>query len=360
MMSRRRTTWPKQAVSLSVGDRNAPLEADLDADVVQDHPMVGNTIEVSCIAGGTLKGHRGKKAQVLGVILRFGQPVGYKVRINNGSEEVGSAKDFYLDRCLVEDALAPTATSVALREGLSHWGQQRDYWHLDSGGLESMAFAVASVTPTAIAQPYEWGWDFAVPDPMKGDFTQVRCAAFQSGNYWTVSTAVRPIRGGMQPVVNPIEDHWARTFFWTHSIAKVMAERFGWPWEKEVKNIEARAVATAKVLVPMVNEALSKCLAARKEITGTALDLRPGSVSAGFSVVRLKAASVGLTEPPTDRRPYTVLSIAPSVAKDRRYLQQVVLHECVHIAVASDGGPPHNELFEEIAEQVGRDPEHQE
>ena len=352
-------TWSKQAVSLSVGDRNAPLEADLDADVVRDHTMVGKTIEVSSIAGGTLKEHRGKKAQVLGVILRFGQPVGYSVRINDGPDEIGSAKDFYLDRCVVEDAMTPTATSAALREGLSHWNRQRDYWHTESGGLESMAFAVASVTPAAIAQHYEFGWDFAVPDPMKGGYTQARCAAFQNGNYWTASMAVRPIRGGMQPVVNPIEDHWARTFFWTHAIAKGMTERFGWPWEKEVRSIEARAVATAKVLVPMVNQSLQKCLAARKEITGTSLDLAPGSVSAGFSVVRLKAGTIGLTEPASDRRPYTVVSIAPSAAKDPKYLRQVVLHECAHIAVAANGGPPHNELFEAIAESVGLDPEHQ-
>ena len=359
-MTRRRTTWPKQAVSLSIsGDRTSPLEADLRADLVTDHPIVGSTVEVSCIAGGGLKEHRGDKAEVLGVILRFGQPVGYRVRVKSGVEEVGTSKDFYLNRCLVEDALAPTATSAALREGLSHWGQQRDYWHLDSGGLESMAFAVASVTPTAVATPYEWGWDFAVPDPMRGDFSQARCAAFQSGNYWTASMAVRPIRGGMQPIANPIEDHWARTFYWTHSIAKGMTEMFGWPWAKEVKNIEARAIASAKVLRPMVNAALEKCLAAREEITGDALDMNlKNDVSAGFSVVRLKAATVGLTEPPTDRRPYTVISIAPSSARDPRYLRQVVLHECIHIAVASDGGPPHNDLFNAIADKVGLESDH--
>jgi len=356
-MSRRRTTWPKQAVSLSVGDRQSPLEADIHSDVIRDHPMVGKTIEVSCIAGGTLMEHRGEKAEVIGVILRFGQPVAYSVEVK-GSREVGSAKDFYLDRCLVEDALAPTATSAALREGLSHWGQQRDYWHTDSGGLESMAFAVASVTPTALAQHYEWGWDFSVPEPMRGDFSQVRCAAFQSGNYWTASTAVRPVRGGMQPVVNPIEDHWARTFQWTHTIAKGMTEMFGWPWAKAVKNIEARAVASAKVLRPMVNKALGKCLVAREEITGEGFDLSPNDVSAGFSVVRLKAATVGLTEPPTDRRPYTVISIAPAAARDPDYLRQVVIHECIHIAVASDGGPPHNGLFNAIAERVGLEPKY--
>ena len=348
----------KKAVSLSMGDRNSPLEADIQADMLTEHPTVGSKIEVSRFAGGTLKDHRGKKATVLGVVTRFGQVVGYKVQIKNGPMEVGAAKDFYLDRCLVEDAQAPTATSAALREGISHWGQQRDYWHIDTGGLESLAWAVAAVTPAAIATPYEWGWDFAVPEPMHGDFTQVRCLAFQHNNYWTMATAVTPIRGGMQPIVNPIEDHWARTFYWTHTIAKAMAERHEWPWQVAVKSIEARAMATAKVLVPMVNKALRSCLRARREITGTAPDIRPRDVSAGFSVVRLKAGTIGLTEPPTDRRPYTVISIDPAAAKDPEYLWQVVLHECVHIAVDSDGGPPHNDLFNEIAKRVGVKEEH--
>jgi hypothetical protein len=346
----------KEAVSLSLGDRTSPLEADIQADATTTHPQVGSKIEVSRFAAGTLKEHRGKGATITAVIMRFGHAVGFKVQIKGGPEEVGPLKDFYIDRCLVEDAQTPTATSMAVREGLSHWSQQRDYWHIDTGGLEAMAFALASVTPSAIPTPHPWGWDFAVPEPMKGDFTQVRCVAYQHNNFWSVATAVTPIRGGLQPMVHPIEDHWARTFHWTHTIAKIMTERFDWPWDQAVRSIETRAAASAKILAPMVNEALSRCLDARREITGTAPDV--GDVSAGFSVVRLKAGTIGLTEPPSDRRPYTVVSIDPAAAKSPKYLRQVVLHECAHIAVASDGGPPHNDLFLRISEMVGIDPEH--
>ena len=352
----------KQAASLPMGGRNIPLEADFSVDVAYDHEMVGDVVEVSSIADGTLEPLRDKEAEILGVITRFGQIVGYKVKVKGDEEKHGPAKDFFVDRCLVEDIQPPTATSAALREGFSHWGQQRDYWHTDTGGLESLVFAVASVTPRAVATAHEWGWEFMVPDPMPLDSTQVRCLAFQHGKFWTVATTVTPQRGGtfsMSESRNAyIEDHWARVFDWTHKIAMGMVQ-YGWPWEQEAHRIKARAIATSQVLVPLASAVLQECLAARREITGNAPELLPGSVSVGFSVVRLKPNTVGLTEPPTDRRPYTVMSIAPSAAKDLNYLRQVLLHECIHIAVANPGGgPPHNGLFNAIAEKVGLEPKH--
>ena len=348
----------KHAASLSIGGRNLPLEADVAVDVAYDHELVGKAVEISTLADGALRPFRDKKAEILGVITRFGQIVGYKVTVKGDGDYHGPAKDFFVDRSLVEDIQPPTATSSALREGLSHWGQQRDYWHTDTGGLESLVFAVASVTPQATVVAHEWGWEFAVPAPMPGSQTLVRCLAFQHENFWTLGTTVIPVRGQSQDPPGIIQDHWARVFQWTYEITLGMVQ-YGWPWEQEAHRIKARAIATSQVLVPMASDVLQECLAARREITGTAPDLLPGSVSVGFSVVRLKPNTVGLTEPPTDRRPYTVMSIAPSAARDLNYLRQVLLHECIHIAVANPGGgPPHNGLFNAIAEKVGLEPKH--
>lgn len=350
----------RQAASLSLGGRDVPLEADLNADTSFDHEMVGQPAEVSRIAGGGLRSHRDQKCTILGVMTRFGQVIGYKVQIGK-HEHYGTCKDFYVDRSVLEDIQPPTATAVAMREGLSHWNQQRDYWHTQTAGLESMAFAVASVTPQAVAQHYEWGWDFAVPDLMPGGCTTVRCPAFQHNDFWTVTTSVFPLRGGLQPKAPVIEDHWQRTFMWTLAIADGMTnlDTDPWPWEKAVASVKARMLATERVLVPLVDQMLQECLEARREITGSAPDLTPGSVSAGFSSVRLMPNTIGLTEPPTDRRPYTVISIAPQAAKDPRYLRQVILHECIHIAVANgSSATPHNDLFNAVAERLGLDPKH--
>jgi len=83
-------------------------------------------------------------------------------------------------------------------------------------------------------------------------------------------------------------------------------------------------------------------------------------ISIGCSRVRLTAGSIGLTEPPTDRRPYTVISIGPDAFdKGLQYIQQVVLHECIHIVVANvHEEEPHNELFNQLADKCGLKPEH--
>ena len=343
----------KHAISRSIGDRDVPLEADRETDVHTDHPLVGHEVEVSPLGSGTLTSLHGKTGKVTGVYKRFGIPVGLRVQIK-GNLYNAPMKAFYLDRCLVEDPQPPTATSTALREGLSHWGGQRDYWHDQTSGLESFCFALASVTPRASVEVDPAGWQFEVPDPMPGESTRVRCGAFQHGNFWTMATAVAPMRGSSfnAPL---IDDHWARVFSWTHRVALGMVP-YGFPWEQAAAGVAARAQASAKILRPLVHGTLDRVLQARKELTGEIPNVP--RVSVGFSEVRLKVGSIGMTEYPTDRRPYTVMSISPQAAKSMDYLRQVVLHECLHVAVAVLYDEPHNDLFEALAEKTGLLPQH--
>jgi hypothetical protein len=344
----------KHAISRSIGDRDLPLEANRETDVQTDHPAVGAEVEVSPLASGALTSLQGKTGKITGVVSRFGFPVGYRVEIK-GVAYHGPLKSFYTDRCFVENPQPPTATSVALQEGLSHWAMQRDYWHDQTAGLESFCFSLASVTPRSASQVFPWGWQFEVPDPMPGESTLVRCGAFQHGNFWTLSTAVTPMRGSLGTNPPLIEDHWARVFTWAYRIAMGMVP-YGFPWEHAARSIAARAQASAKVLRPLMAQTLSQVLKVREELTGHLPEVPP--ISAGFSQVRLKVGSIGMTEYPTDRRPYTVVSISPQAAKSMEYLQQVVLHECIHIAVAALYDEPHNDLFDALAEKTGLLPNH--
>ncbi len=351
------TPTTKTAISLSIGDRDLPLEADLRNDPDRSHDLVGKTVEVSPIAGGDLHDHRGQKAKVVGVITRFGQIVGFEVSIK-GRAYYGASKDFYYVREYLEDIQPPTATSASLRGALAHWSEQRDYWHTRIDGLEAFCFDLASATPRAIPECYEWGWRLLVPSPMPGDRAVVDCRAPLHGNFWSLGAMVYPERLPVEPGAALIEDHWARVFTWTHYIASAMMVR-GYPWEQGVRSLQTRAEATTRILRPMVDQILASCIQAKLDLTGESTYFAPGSLSVAFSDVRLKAATVGLLEPPTDRRPYAVMSISPSAVRKKGYLQQVVLHECLHFVVGSNGGDPHNDLFLAMAEKLGLEPENQ-
>lgn len=345
----------KQSTSLSIGDRDLPLEGDLDNDFSASHSLVGEFVKVSPIAGGKLLDRRGEKVEVASVLTRLGQVVGLAVRIQ-GRMYRGSLKDFFLDRQVLEDVQPPTPYSKAVREGLSHWREQRTYWGERIDGLESLCFELSSSIDGAKISTHPWGWDFEFPENVFGKTTVVDCRAVRSGNFWVLTTSVFPRTSKTDHVaVKILKNPWARVFRWSEEVAKGMIEQ-GFPWEKSLRNMQVRALASEKILQPMINKTLSRVLEAKKSLIGSTED--PGPVWGAFSDVRLKPNFVGLTEPPTDRRPYTVISLTPKCCKSQEYLEQVVLHECIHVAVASRGGDPHNKEFQALAKKLGLKAEH--
>ena len=344
----------RRAVSLSVGDRDLPLEADLDTEIERDSDLVGQPTEVSPVAGGDLVPLRGKPGRILGVVRRFGAVVAYEVEIG-GKVKVGSAKDFYVGREVLEDIQPPTATSVSLRQALAHWSGQRTYWGPSTAGIESLMFALASATPAALVKPNSEGFRVAVPDP-RGERAVVNCSLVHHDNFWTVSSAVYPER---RPVENPlrIADHWGRVFAWGEIVAQGMVGQ-GFPWEKSLKGMRLRAIASLKILRPLFIRELTRVNEVKKRLGVTTPSFSPQGMSIGFSRVRLKPGTIGLTEPPSDLRPYTVISVSPEAMKSEDYLQQVVLHEAIHIGVGSRGGDPHNEEFNAVAKALGLEPKY--
>ena len=343
----------RRATSLSIGDRDLPLEGDLDCDFFAAHPLVGEKVKVSPIAGGDLLGIREENAEVVSVLLRLGEIVGLTVKLE-GKTYRGSLKDFFLDRKVLEDIQPPSPLSKAIREGLSHWKEQRTYWATRIDGLESFCFELSSSAASAEILTGPWGWSFKVPDTLPGRVTMVDCRAVLNGNFWVLSTSVYPKTGTDAPR-NFDGNPWVRTFSWAKQVATDLCAQ-GFPWEESLKNLEIRKRATERILQPLIDETLPKVLAEKRKLVGRCED--PGPVYGAFSDVRLKSTFVGLTEPPTDRRPYTVMSLTPKCCKTRDYLQQVVLHECIHVAVGSRGGEPHNEEFQRLARKLGLKPEH--
>ena len=348
----------KDSHSYPIGDRTLPLEAAKE-DLKRDHRLVGAKAEVSQAAGGDLLDKKGKSGLITGVVVRLGAVVGYEVELG-GRSYGGSKKDFYVDRQLLEDIQPPTPTSAAIQEGLSHWAKQRDYWGPSLEGVESLCFALASATPQAAVEVLDGGWQFKVPEPQgMGRYTSVECrTVMQPSNIWTMSRMVYPTVGEEFEAPR-IPDHWARVFGWSFVIGSGLLQQ-GYPWGGALRGLALRAKASAEVLRPLFILTLEKALEAREELFPgeTALIGGPNSMSVGFSKIRLPPGTVGLTEQPTDRRPYTVVSVSPAACKSLDYLKQVVLHECLHVVVASKGGPPHNEMFRALAAKLGLKPEY--
>jgi hypothetical protein len=333
----------KRLSTYLISDRSLPVEGDVETDVVMNHEMVGKIVEVSKEAGGSLIALKGYRAEVTGVFLRFGKVVGYRVKIKD-KVHFGSGKDFYTEHIMLEDIQPPTAVSENLKETLSHWGRQRDYWKNDPSGLESICFSLASITTKCDVVMSEKGWEFTIPGIMGGESASALFPYISHDSFWSTSAIVFPERKKYVESED-ISDHWERVFTWAMK-GTVPA------WESR---LASRQLATRRVLVPMSKRIMEKALSTKYRLTKQAVDM---DYSIGFSSIRLLPNTVGLNEPPTDRRPYTVISVLPSVAKDMKYLEQVVMHECIHAVVGSNGGEPHNSMFKEIAKIMGLEPKY--
>ncbi len=326
-----------------ISDRSLPVEGDVETDVITSHEIVGKTIEVSLEAGGSLISLRGHRAKVTGVVQRFGKVVGYRVKIN-GRTHFGSCKDFYTEKRMLEDIQPPTAISENLKEVLSHWDRQRDYWESDPSGLEYICFCIASITTRCDVSFSGKEWKFVIPGSMQGESATALFPYISHDPIWSTSAVVFPERDTTVES-SDIEDHWERVFTWT--LKGAVSD-----WKPRVF---LRQEATKKVLVPISKRLMEEALETKYKLTGKTMDV---NYSIGFSSIRLLPNTVGLNEPPTDRRPYTVISISPGAARSMEYLEQVVMHECIHAVVGSNGGEPHNGMFNEIAKEMGLKPKY--
>jgi hypothetical protein len=350
-----------KTASTLIGDRESPLEADLNSDLCREAPEIGERAEVSPCGGGDLADKKGKFGTITGVLKRYGRVVGYEVEINK-TRTTGAKKDYYVEQCVLEDVQIPTFTSVGVREVLSHWNRQRDYWGPMIDGLENLCFELASVTQELIVECLVGGWKFYLPDPM-GMTTTVDCHIAYHDNIWTLLVGVYPSRESYAEVrkrehvrVLGHEDHWERTYLWTDMVAMGMIALNGLPWKETLLGLRRRMHITREYLRVQIGNTLPKVVTAHAKLIGPPKNLTP--VSVGISRVRLRPGTVALTEPPTDRRPYTVITLSPNACSDSDYFSQVCLHESIHLVVASRGGEPHNDQFQLLAKALGLNPEY--
>jgi len=324
-----------------VTDKEVPLEGEKPAK----ENVVGKTMEISYNCSDKLSKYRGKPAKVLGITEKYGEPHIYKVSVGGKILQV-SSRDLYTDRKITEDAAPLTSSSELLKNSLSHWKEQRNYWVGENAGLEAICFAVASTS-----ERFRCGYDplssfrFSIPSNNQYDTARAEFPFCVSGGFWYTSAIIMPERLNKPVEFEHVEDHWERVFH--------MGIRCS-PYSSWKSNFEARREATRKVLVPLASVCMKKVVTAYEIVTG---ERKTPAYSIGFSKIRLPVNKIGLNDPPTDIRPYAVMSVSPEAAKDFSYLEQVVLHECAHVVVGKIGGDPHNDVFNEVVKMVGVEPD---
>jgi len=344
----------KTGASLTVGDRTSPLEADLLVSMARDHSLIGKAVRVSPVAEGRLQKRRGETGEITGVVVRYGEVVCYEISID-GDTYNATLKDVFTNRQVLEDIQPATSEIAKVQEALAHWMQPRTYWESRIDGLENLFFEMASLS-LDVHMDITDGLKVIIPNDF-GDMAVVPVTVTPVRNAWMMTLGVcwdrspRPFSKG-----DVAKSHWVRTFELTQEAADYLWREKSLPWGFALEILDRNKHQTKKTLRPLFEKTMRRVLAESMKVLGRRKVLGP--VHVGFSDVRLPATAIGLTEPPSDRRPYTVVSISPRTLNDPHQLQQVVLHECIHIAVASTGGEPHNAEFMKMAEALGLDEEY--
>lgn len=350
----------KTAVNYLIGDRELPLEGNKDLDIDYTHKLVGDIVETSPACNGSFE--PGVKGTVTGVYTRYGQVIGLQVIID-GVQHTGSIKDFYIHKCILEDVQVLTAKTLQIKECMAHWTQSHTYWLPYIDGVEAFCFELASVVRDCKIDTHPDGFNVTIPDTHPQDTVEIKAGIYTHNNFYSLNTMIVPKRSNktFKTNVQAVSDHWMRTYMFEYSIVTGMIANGLTAWTAALEDLVQRVTYTTKYLQPLLELEMRKVLKAYKQITGVSKpNIYLQALSIGCSRVRLKAGTIGLTEPPTDRRPYTVITIGPdAILQGIEYVQQVVLHECIHVCVANVyNKEPHTDLFHELAEMCGLEPEH--
>lgn len=353
-------------IERELGDTDFPLEADIPGDVDYSHPDVGKVARVSSYANEVMHNLRGSKATIKGVITQDGQIAGYEATIK-GETYYAPKKDFLVDRAYVEDVFLNSALAIDTRQGLKHWGGQRDYFGPSWAGIEAVCHKLAALTKLAAVEVAGWyryassrrpdmdgkDWRYVISDP-DGGHVVINCHSLLHDNVWTLATTVFSTSEIDETKLTYIgsRDHYQRAFLWTLATARAL-QTSGYDYTKAIREITKRMSATTR-LKRRASALLPGVLDAVRSVTGERADLPPYSL--GVSPIGLPGRSIGGHDPATEEAPYSLLTIHPRAVGDSDYLSIVIQHELIHYALqwnSSHMKEPHGTVFNRIAARLG-------
>lgn len=355
----------KKAQPQELGDKTFLLEGTPSKDIQKEHPLVGKTVAVSDIANESLKPFRGKKAIVTGVLMKGGQIAAIEVQID-GKTLIGPRKSFFTYRSYLEDIYLNGFYGQAVRQALSHWNGQHDYYGPSWDGVEAFHFQLAKVATKAAIEVAGW---YKYPSSVRSDMdgkdwrlvvhsgvetVAVNCHSLLHDSVWTLNTTVYSTREIELSQLNFIgdEDHWSRTLQWTIEVARGL-EQDGHDFSSVIEALEKRLRAN-QALTRIKDRMLGEVVGSYEDLYGPIGTMYPLSV--GFSNLRATGPSIGCHDKPSDIQPYSIISIKPHAAKDPKYVRDVLKHELVHYVLQHhdfENEPSHGKHFQELAKELG-------
>lgn len=355
--------------SLEIGDAFFPLEVNLE-NVSRQHLHVGKSALVAEHANESLHDLRGKKVKITGVFEKHGQIAGYEVQ-HSEKTYYGAKKDFYVVRQFLEDVHLNSGKAQHLREILSHWEGQRDYYGTDWDGVELFHFELAKAVDLLAVESPGWykypsslredmdgkDWRLVVPD--RNGAICVNCHSLVHDYVWSLSTTIYSTRqvdlDQLKLVGHP--DHWVRTLSWTWEVARALRKEGVYDYEEVLEDLKTR-IRLSLMLKRLSYRLLPEISAAYGKLFGT--PPKVGKFSVGVSRIRLGGTSIGRHEPPSDETGYSILSVGPRAFRSKDYLLSVLKHELIHLVLktARTEGV-HNKEFHLMGELVGLDRRYQ-
>jgi len=296
--------------------------------------------------------------------MKNGQLAGYQVA-HKGQAYYAPKKDFYVGQSLLEDIHLCSSRAAQIKQALSHWKVQRDYYGPRWSGVEALHFELAKVVDMVHVEAAGWyrypsslrsdqdgkDWRLVVPD--RQGAVAVNCHNLLHDNVWTLSTTAYSTQDIDLEKVFPLghlDDHWTRVLLWTEAVAKVL-ETEGYDYTKARRELSWRLQAN-QVLRRLRDEVTPAIREAFRKVVGYVPRLPACSI--GFATWRVNANCIGRYEHPTDQAPYGIITVHPKATRDWNYVREVVKHELIHhsLSVVNERRA-HGEYFQRMAQELG-------
>lgn len=359
--------------------RQASIALGEGGEWTKDHDLVGEKASPS--EGETSMDAEGY-VTVEEVFLQNGQVAALRVR-DPESGELWSAPASVFgfgSENIQEDVYVESDLAMWLRQALSRWNAHRDYPGPLWDGVEKLCFETALVAgPEVAVEVAGWyrypsrdsedmdgkDWRYVIPDASGlRSAVAVNCHSLLHDGVWTLTTTTFSTDDVRLSVIPGVawarsDDPWELALLMAAKTARFLSTD-GYDFEDAVEDFRERFVA-ARFVRGMGLEAREFVRRVYREVFDEeALGARKFTVAVNdWGLKPDKIAS--FRHPDESSHGWGIMTVSPRAMDDLDYLSQVLLHELAHEAIGDrkSAGDPHGKDFQNLADALGIEDEHQ-